>query len=304
MKADRVFITGATGFIGRNLVASMKDRQVHVLVRTGADIGALSQHDHVSIHRYDGSTESVISALTNAKADLVVHLAAYFVAEHKSVDVQPLIESNLLLGAQLLEAMLAGGPRRLINTGTSWQHFENSECRSVCLYAATKQAFESLIDFYVDAYGFNCATLKLFDTYGPGDSRPKLFNFLKNAEPSKPLQFSKGNQLIDLVYIEDVVEAFLACEKNLLETAVPTHEQFGVSSGNPRPLREVVQQYLKMTHSKAVVDWGARPYRTREVMQTWTEYTPVPGWKAKVSLEQGIYRLLGEQERGGLPVDR
>jgi nucleoside-diphosphate-sugar epimerase len=304
MNANSVFITGGTGFIGRNLIAAMAERQVHVLVRPSAELKILEQYRHVTAHRYDGTAESVINALSKAKANVVFHLAAYFVAEHKSSDVTPLVESNILLGAQLLEGMLVNGQRTLINTGTSWQHFENSACRSVCLYAASKQAFESLVDYYVDAYGFNVATLKLFDTYGPRDPRPKLFNLLKSADPTKAMQFSEGNQLIDLVYIDDVIEAFLVCEKNLLESTGTVHHRFGVSSGDPRPLREVVQLYLKEAHSGVVVDWGARPYRAREVMRTWTRYDAIPGWQPKISLDEGISRLVKEHKVGGSAVNR
>ncbi len=304
MTAERLLLTGGTGFIGRNLVAALGTREIHVLALPGSEDDLSGASRRVNIHLYDGSTQSVVDAVANSGAELVIHLAACFVAEHKPEDIEGLIRSNVLLGAQLLEAMRVSGKRRLLNTGTSWQHYEDSECRCSCLYAATKQAFEALVDFYVDAHQFRVATLKLFDTYGPGDPRPKLFNLLRNADVSRPFLMSEGKQQIDLVYVDDVVRAFLAAEQWNFGSTAATHERFGVSSGKPRPLREIVELYLRSAHSPLRVQWGARSYRAREVMQTWTGYAPVPGWYPKIDLAEGFSRLIESAEGEIPPVHR
>ena len=304
MRARSVFLTGATGFIGRNLAAALVPQQVHVLSRSGSNVGSLAGIDGIHFHNYDGTTESLIRALDCAKPEIVYHLAAHFVAEHKTADIEPLISSNILLGAQLLEAMSMTGVHRLINTGTSWQHYQNQEHRSVCLYAATKQAFEGLIDFYTDARGLIAITLQLFDTYGPSDPRPKLFNLLLNADISKPLQFSEGKQLLDLVYIDDVIRAFVIAEERVIQQTSPSHDRFAVSSGAPRPLREIVETFLAITRSGLRIEWGKRPYRAREVMQPWTPYTSVPGWSPRVEMQEGFTSLLSRRKGSNSTVDR
>jgi nucleoside-diphosphate-sugar epimerase len=300
MSAGGVFMTGATGFIGRNLAAAYAGREIHALVRSDSDIDGLDRIGNITFHKYDGTPESVIRALVASKSKLVIHLAAYFVAEHKSEDIEPLVTSNLLLGTQVLEAMAVSGVRLLINAGTSWQHFQNHPDRPVCLYAATKRAYEVLVDYYVDAFQLKAITLKLFDTYGPGDPRPKLFNLLRNADPSKPFCMSKGDQLIDLVYIDDVVAAFVAAEERLRASTTTAHETFAVSSGNPRPLREIVESFLRIAQRNLKIEWGARAYRSREVMQTWTNYALMPHWEPLVDLEEGFARMV-RSEQGGIP---
>src|SRR4051812_1833664 len=97
------------------------------------------------VEQFDrGSTERIVARLKACKPDVVFHLASLFVSDHRVQDVQNLVESNLLFGTQLLEAMAQAGVKRIINTGTSWQcpHPFN-------LYAATKQAFESILGYYV-----------------------------------------------------------------------------------------------------------------------------------------------------------
>ena len=174
----------------------------------------------------------------------------------------------------------------------------------MCLYAATKQAFEGLIDFYTDARGLIAITLQLFDTYGPSDPRPKLFNLLLNADISKPLQFSEGKQLLDLVYIDDVIRAFVIAEERVIQQTSPSHDRFAVSSGAPRPLREIVETFLAITRSGLRIEWGKRPYRAREVMQPWTPYTSVPGWSPRVEMQEGFTSLLSRRKGSNSTVDR
>jgi nucleoside-diphosphate-sugar epimerase len=172
----------------------------------------------------------------------------------------------------------------------------------VSLYAATKQAFEALLDFYIDAHGFRAITLKLFDTYGPRDPRPKLLSLLATAAATGvALDLSAGEQLIDLVYIDDVVEAFVLAGQRLLSGASGASETYAVSSGSPVPLRQLVAQYAAVTGAQLNLRWGARPYRAREVMVPWNTGAALPGWAPTVSLEEGFRRVAGCAAPAGSP---
>ena len=67
------------------------------------------------------------------------------------------------------------GVKILVNTGTSWQHYENKDYSPVNLYAATKQSFEAILQYYVEVASLKAITLKLFETYGLDDPRPNFF---------------------------------------------------------------------------------------------------------------------------------
>lgn len=287
-------ITGATGFVGAHLAKRLIDDgwRVHALIRDGSKIPNLLMNEKLSLHSYDGRTETLVQCMSLVRPNVVFHLASLFLSQHETKDIEPLIQSNLLFGSQLLEAMRANNISNLINTGTSWQHFNNESYNPVCLYAATKQAFEAIIEYYIQACNFKVITLKLFDTYGPDDHRPKLIAMLSNAEKNnQPLDMSTGEQLIDLVHIDDVADAFLVAAHRLLEKQIFCHEMFAISSGNPIPLKQLVQLYIKATGKNIQVNWGARPYRFREVMNTWSGGTPINDWQTFVSLEEGFKAL-------------
>jgi nucleoside-diphosphate-sugar epimerase len=288
-------VTGATGYVGsrlvRQLVAGGWD--VHVVVRPDSNLALLAPvRSSAAVHRHNGTTERMLSIVAEAKPSVVFHLASRFLAQHRPEDIEPLVRSNILMGTQLAEAMAKNNIHRLVNTGTSWQHYENSPYDPVCLYAATKQAFEAVLRFYTETTPLKVITLKLFDTYGPDDPRPKLFTVLRKAARERELlAMSPGDQLIDLVYIDDVTRAFSLAAERLLAGSADRSEKYAVSSRSPVSLKQLVETYCHVTGKDLNVQWGGRPYRPREVMVPWHTGSTLPGWEPEVGLEDGIGRM-------------
>jgi len=286
--SPRALVTGATGFVGAHLTRTLADHgwDVSALVLPMPDVARLDPR--VTPLELDGSTERVIECVRTAAPDVVFHLASLFIAEHTSEQVKPLIEANVLFGAQLLEAMTVAGCDALVNTGTSWQHYDDADYDPVCLYAATKQAFEDLALYYSNARGIRVQTVRLFDTYGPADPRPKLFHALRTAAAEgRALEMSAGDQRIDLVYIDDIVKAFEVAAERALASTPGVSEAWAISSGERLSLRELVERWQSITGRTLEVNWGGRPYRAREVMEPWTG--PVlPGWEPVFTLQGGI----------------
>lgn len=286
-----VLITGASGFIGHHLWRRLLTRgeRVVLLVRASTDTAKLAG---ATVAVFDGDTVALAETLRTHQVDTVFHIASRFQATHAPADVGALVDSNVRFGAQLLEAMAQAGVQNFVTTGTSWQHFHSLEYRAVCLYAATKQAFEDILKFYTDAAGIHAVNLKLFDTYGPGDDRKKLFWLLRNAARSgETLAMSGGEQLIDAVHIKDVLEAIQMASELLRSGTLKGYQEFAVSSQRALPLKELVALYQKATGLRLAVDWGARPYREREVMVPWSAGQPIPGWTPRVDLETGLAGL-------------
>ena len=192
----------------------------------------------------------------------------------------------------MVDAAVACGVRAVINTGTAWTHFGNADYNPVSLYAATKRAFEDLLVYYSDAAQVSVVTLELFDVYGPNDPRPKLMNLLRHASlAGGPLKLSPGEQKIDLIYVDDVVDAYVTAAGRLLAGRVSGAEKYAVGTGRVRSLRDVVATYACVTGREVPVEWGARPYRDRETMEPWNRGQRLPGWSARIGLEDGIRRI-------------
>jgi nucleoside-diphosphate-sugar epimerase len=293
----RVILTGVTGFIGNHLARTLirNGIQVFAIVRTGSDIKRIP--DGSIVYEHDGSTSSLITIVSDIKPDIVIHLASCFIARHTPDNIDNLVDSNLKFGLQLLEAMSYVGCHNLINTGTGWQHFENRENDPVCLYAATKTAFESLIEYYVRVKSFSVITLKLHDTYGTDDTRGKLINLLLSAASTgSELDLSPGEQKIDLVYVDDVVNAYIKAMECFNEIPPGSHHRYMVTSGAPMSIKEMVLVIEEATGRKVHANWGARDYRDREVFVPSNFYPSVPHWEPIVNLPKGIELIYHQTE--------
>ena len=294
-----VLVTGGTGFVGSHLARHLagSGERVHLVTRPGSSLELLGPAvSRMHVHEHDGSTEGLIEIVRAAQPAVVFHLASYFVAAHRSSDVARLIESNVLFGSQLVEAMVANDIRSLVATGTSWQHFEDADYRPVSLYAATKQAFEDVLRFYTDATNIRAISLHLFDTYGSGDPRPKLLHLLRRAATTgETLAMSPGEQHLDLVHVDDVVQAFLGAAQRLASGEGSNFDVYAVSAGRTLSLRDVVAVFGRVSGRRLNIEWGGRPYRAREVMQPWRSGVPLPGWAPRIGLEEGIRRMLEDR---------
>lgn len=289
----KAIVTGATGYIGSNLCKQLikEGWKVAIVTRPTSDYNYLSDViNKIEILEYDDNLSNLISFFNKIKASVVFHLAAVSINEHDVSDVDILLNANIRFGLHILEAMKQSSTPFLINTGTYWQHFESDEYNPLNLYAATKQSFQDLVKYYTSIGEIKAITLKLFDTYGPNDNRPKLINLLhKFADEGIELDMSPGEQQLDYVHIDDITQAFIKAYEYIYD--IEEYEEFAVATGRLIQLKELVQLFKEKTGKEIKVNWGGKPYRKREVLKPWSSYRTLPNWNCEKEIEKEINNL-------------
>lgn len=289
----RILVTGATGFIGTNLTRELKkNNELFILGQFEGDPEKLGLPGIVMTD----DIQRLADYIKTNEIEGIIHLASLYLTVHTPEQIKDLVLSNVYFGTAVLEAAsLAGTVKWFLNTGSIWQNYnvKGNDYNPVNLYAATKQAFIDMAKYYSDVCGIRFCTLKLCDTYGPNDTRRKIFKLFKDySESGEVLKMSPGEQLIDLLYITDIVSGFTQLV-HLLSSDIELKDEYVLSSGRQIPLKELANLFIQVSGRKLNIEWGGLPYRKREVMIPWKGEI-VPGWKAQVNVRDGIIKFLGE----------
>lgn len=303
----RAIVTGATGYIGGKLLARLLDSgvEVGIVVRTRSSLSpALIEAEAkgcLTVYQHNEQTEELVDWVRTFSPNVVFHLAALSVAAHRPDQLRPLLQANIVFGAEMLEATAMVEKAAFVATGTFWEYgLGDDRYRPTSLYAATKRAFRDLQQYFEQAEGLRAVELKLFDVYGPGDPRGRLLDLLLDAQASgKPLALSPGEQQIDLVHVDDVVETYLNAAGHFRDPdfAFPRAE-YAVSSGVQMTIRELVTRLEALSGRAVPVAWGRRAYRPQEVMTPWKGET-LPNWYPQRTLDDGLAQLIEAKRRDG-----
>ena len=258
----KVLITGITGFIGDNLS--------RFLYHKGFEVYCLTRQE------YNNEINNIVYKLKEVKPDVVVHLATYYVKNHSIDDIDKLVESNLLFGIKLLEAMDIANCRRIVNVTSAWQETHEN------LYASTKAAFYEILQYYILKKSFIATTLVLSDTYGANDSRTKVVNIINNAfKDNKGIELlSSAKQRINLTYIDDITNAFYTAISNDIIG------KYDVMNEKEVTLQEIVNTFEIIYNKKADIVFGSL-YNDIYIPQNM-----LPMWKANISLLEGLKNIV------------
>ena len=284
--SKRAIITGVSGFIGSKLAESLLESDWKICItkreKSNLDFRLLS-HPNVEIIDYTGY-ESLEKTFKDFKPEIVFHVASKTFYDYDSNEIGSIIDSNLTFGTHLLECMWKTGVRHFVNTGTSWQHFNNAKYEPVNLYAATKESFDKIIEYYSVAHGIQSITLKLYDTFGHGDNRKKLLSLLfEHSRSKEPLNLSPGEQHMMYLSVDDVIKGYLSALYIFNKNDGGFNLSYALTSNQIYTIREIVELFNKYSVKKVEVNFGKKAYRLREVMNPWHTLNVLPNWDADTS---------------------
>lgn len=291
----KLLISGATGFIGKHLVKALleSDHSVYIIARPSTKKESLPHG--VKVFTYKNELPLLTSFMEKEKFDGVIHLASLFTAQHTEENIEEMLTSNVVFSTLLLQASVASNTPWFINTGTFWQHYKNKKYSPVNLYAATKEAFQTMAQYYIETSPINFVTIKLSDTFGPSDTRAKVFNlWSKIALTGESLDMSPGEQLININYIDNIIAGYMKMIQLISKDTKRSYAgaSFAISSPKVVSLKKLAKIFEKVSGKKLYINWGKKDYRLREVMVPWNKGKKIPGWKPLVSLEEGIKKTL------------
>ena len=241
LDSKRCLVTGGAGFLGRNLVAALREKGCPVTVLdTAAQAEPLQ-----GVRWFQGDVRSYADVLAASEGvDTVFHTAAVIEAlTHARRSVARTIEAINVGGTQnVIRAARQSGVRRLVHTGSIVASFcmnaaggdeSTPYSRSRDLYTSTKIAGERAVLDANGANGLLTCVIRPGGIYGPGErlTYGRLVRALKMGVPL--VVFGDGRARLDYVYIDNLIDAQLRAAERLVEGSPVCGEAYFVSDESP-----------------------------------------------------------------------
>ena len=291
---SHILVTGATGFVGKHLIRKLNKKNFNVvaLVRNTSDLEIIDKYKlNSNIEIYDANYKSIEKIFIEYEISAVIHLASISTYSYEINDIKKIIASNIELGTYILEAMKKFNCCHLINTSSYWQNYSPKNPKPICLYAATKSAFENIIDFYCLNSKLNVISLKLYDVYGYDDHRNKIISILKKLKDNSEIDMSLGEQKLNMTFIDDIIEGYLVSLEILKKLPKNNHMKYSLYGNEDITLKEIINFYKKITGKKIKVNWGKLDYYENQIMCPSKE-KKLPGWNQKISFDEGLKKSI------------
>ena len=268
-----IFVTGASGFIGANLVKRILTSEPSAKV-----IGLDSMNDYYDVRIKEARLAElqqfpdytfvkgnladkalITSIFEQYHPEIVVNLGAQAGVRYSITNPDAYIESNMIGFYNILEACRHYPVEHLVYASSSSVYGSNKKVpystddkvdNPVSLYAATKKSNELMAHAYSKLYNIPSTGLRFFTVYGPA-GRPDMayFGFTNKLRDGKTIQiFNYGNCKRDFTYVDDIVEGVVRVMKKPPEKKtgedglpVPPYAVYNIGNSNPENLLDFVQ---------------------------------------------------------------
>ena len=296
-QSKRVFVTGGAGFLGRVVVRKIHEREVKDVF-----VPEIEDYNLVEL-------EDINRMLADAKADLIIHLAAQVggIGANKEHPAE-FFYNNLIMGVQLMHRAWQTGVEKFVAIGTicAYPKFTPVPFKEENLwdgypeetnapYGLAKKMLLVQAQSYRQQYGYNALFLLPVNLYGPGDNfNPKSSHVIpalirkcieaQEAGEEKIVVWGDGSPTREFLYVEDAAEGILLASEKYNDSG-----PVNLGAGFEISVKDLVGMIAKKTGFTGELVWDTtKPNgQLRRKLDTTRAFERF-GFKAQMYFEEGM----------------
>ena len=298
LSGEKVFITGATGFIGSNLTRRSLERgaEVFINIRKTSDTWRIRDIlDDVDVIPVDITEYAKLKDfLKEIRPDIIFHTATYG-GNAGQKNTEKIIKTNFIGTVNLVRGCRDISISLFVNTGSSSEYGiknsamnESSVLEPVSEYGVSKAAATLFCQSYATAYNLPIVTLRLFSPFGWYEQKSRLVpSVILSALQKINPQISSRQFVRDFIYIDDVLNAY----DSAIKLRNPSGKIFNIGSGQQHSVGEVVDGIIRILGNEVTYEtgipqvWKNEPaFWQADIQKAKSELY----WEPEYSLESGL----------------
>jgi nucleoside-diphosphate-sugar epimerase len=298
LSGEKVFITGASGFIGSNLTRRSLDKgaEVFINIRKTSDIWRIGDIlDEVNIIPVDITEyDKLKDSLKEIRPDIIFHTATYG-GSGEQKNTEKIVETNIIGTVNLVRSCRDTNVNLFVNTGSSSEYgIKDTAMTESCLlepvteYGASKAAATLYCQTITYSEKLPIVTLRLFSPYGQYEQKSRLVPSLILSALLKINPKIASRQFVrDFIFIEDVLDAYEA----VIDINNARGKIFNIGSGQQHSVGEVVDTIIQLLGNEVTYEidfpqvWKSEPtFWQADIQRAKSELY----WEPKYSLEKGL----------------
>ncbi len=308
---ERVFVTGAGGFIGSHLVERLAEISDHVTALIHYDSRPhWGNLEYIDRKRFD-SIEVKAGDITDPYflrsclegVDCVFHLAALISIPFSYHAPEIFFRTNVLGTVNVLEACRMAKVKRIVTVSTSECYgtaqtvpmSEEHPLQAQSPYSASKIGADKAVESYHRSFDLPVVIVRPFNTYGPRQSaRAIIPTIITQVLSNKPtIRLGSLNPVRDLTYVGDTVEGMIAAGRNKGVEG----ETFNLGTGRAISIGNLVEMIFNLTGREKEIELEQERIRPEksEVMKLISDHskaTRILNWEPRIKFDEGLQRTI------------
>lgn len=252
----KYLVTGATGFVGANLVRKLVqlNNEVYIITRENSNDWRIAEiKNSLNIYYGDLAVRTrVFEIIASIMPDVIFHLAAYGGFSNQ-LNKDMMLSSNLVATMNILDAALTYGVPQCINTGSSSEYGiknkpmrEDDVCEPINYYGITKLAATNYCTMIGKTLNYRVCTLRLFSPFGQFEDASRLYPSITSAlKKGERPRLSKPDSVRDFISVEKVCDSYI----KIASAKYAPGDIINVGSGRQQTVREF---YYKVASSMGI----------------------------------------------------